>query len=107
LHCYTGYERLRFGTVLTRNDKHRKVGVYYVTGQANFARLIHLFNGIWFMIEKKTISIFSVYNNQYTHTCFSKTMSIGTQFFKCMLCGFIDAEGSFSARKNVPRVKMD
>ena len=36
---------LGFGKILTRTDKHRNVGVFYVTGKDNFIRLAHLFNG--------------------------------------------------------------
>ena len=47
---------LGFGKILTRTDKHRNVGVFYVTEKDNFIRLAHLFNGnLVTEYKKKTI----------------------------------------------------
>jgi hypothetical protein len=38
-------KELGFGKILFRNEKHRNVGVFYVSSKENFTRLIAIFNG--------------------------------------------------------------
>jgi hypothetical protein len=55
--------------------------------------------------RKQFQSWLAAYNNQYTQHVLVKQCQLVPSFSNAWLCGFIDAEGSFSARKNVPRVK--
>lgn len=98
---------LGFGKVLTRTTKvltctgkHRKVGVFYVTGKDNFIRLAHLFNGnlVTSYKKKQFKAWLSVLNKQYS--CFIENIQSDTQpsFKHAWLSGFIDAEGCFAAR---------
>ena len=98
---------LGFGKVLTRTSevgtrtgKHRKVGVFYVTGKNNFIRLAHLFNGnlVTSYKKKQFKTWLSVLNKQYS--CFIKNIESDIQpsLKDAWLSGFIDAEGWFAAR---------
>lgn len=91
---------LGFGSVLTRTDGHREVGVYYITGKDNFARLIHLFNGnLVCDFKKQQFKVWlDVYNKQYSQCEVYKQSVILPSFHNAWLSGFIDAEGCFSAR---------
>jgi hypothetical protein len=71
-----------------------------MSGQANFTRLIHLFNGnlVYGWKRKQFQSWLAAYNNQYTQHVLVKQCQLVPSFSNAWLCGFIDAEGSFSAR---------
>lgn len=91
---------LGFGSILTRTDNHRNVGVYYVTGKPNFLRLVHLFNGNIICNHKKTQfkQWLHVFNTQYNQQIDFIDNTIIPSFNNGWLAGFIDAEGYFSAR---------
>lgn len=91
---------LGFGRILTRTDKHRNVGVFYVTGKQNFIRLARLFNGN-LITDHKTIQFkawLKVLNKQYDVEIEAIKSNIKPCFSNSWLSGFIDAEGYFAAR---------
>ena len=92
--------RLGFGKILEKKELDRFVGVYYITGKANFTRLIHLFNGN--LICKYNKNQFKLwldqYNLQYLDNIQYLDRNIQLSFFNGWLSGFIDAEGSFNAK---------
>lgn len=91
---------LGFGKILTRTDKHRNVGVLYITGKDNFIRLAHLFNGnLVTKYKKKQFKAWlNVLNKQYSEQIQMIQSCIKPSFSHCWLSGFIDAEGHFAAR---------
>lgn len=91
---------LGFGKILTRTDKHRNVGVFYVTGKDNFIRLAHLFNGnlVTEYKKKQFKAWLHVLNKQYSEQIQVIESCIKPSFTHCWLSGFIDAEGYFAAR---------
>lgn len=91
---------LGFGRILTRTDKHRNVGVFYVTGKHNFIRLAQLFNGNLITNHKKTQfkAWLKVLNIQYDLKIEVINSNIKPCFNNAWLSGFIDAEGYFAAR---------
>jgi hypothetical protein len=91
---------LGFGKILTRTDKHRNVGVFYVTGKDNFMRLAHLFNGnlVTEYKKKQFKTWLNVLNKQYSEQIQIIESCIKPSFTHCWLSGFIDAEGDFAAR---------
>jgi hypothetical protein len=88
---------IRTSQIQTRTGKHRKVGVFYVTGKENFIRLAHLFNGnlVTSYKKKQFKTWLSVLNKQYS--CFIEKIEseIQPSFKNAWLSGFIDAEGCF------------
>jgi len=46
-------KELGFEKILIRSEKERNVGVYYVTSEKNFFRLINIFNGNFSTYYKK------------------------------------------------------
>jgi hypothetical protein len=100
---------LGFGTILTRIDKHRNVGVFYLTGKENFLRFIHLFNGnLLSTYKKEQFKIWlNTFNKQYGYNISYIDSYIPVSFNSAWLSGFIDAEGSFKARiKNCNTSKL-
>lgn len=91
---------LGFGKILTRTDKHRNVGVFYITGKHNFIRLAHLFNGNLVTNHKKQQfkAWLNVLNKQYDQQIEAINSDIQPSFNDSWLSGFIDAEGYFAAR---------
>lgn len=91
---------LGFGCVLKRTNKHRNVGVFYVTGKDNFVRLAHLFNGNLVSSYKKNQfkNWLHVLNAQYDQQLLFIDSYLIPSFNNAWLSGFIDAEGCFSAR---------
>nr|YP_010003154.1 hypothetical protein JXY92_mgp10 [Ulva torta]AZP40266.1 hypothetical protein [Ulva torta] len=91
---------LGFGKILTRTDKHRNVGVFYITGKHNFIRLAHLFNGNLITNHKKHQfkAWLNVLNKQYNQQIEAINSDIQPSFNDSWLSGFIDAEGCFAAR---------
>ena len=63
---------LGFGKVLIRSEKERNVGVYYVTSEENFFRLITIFNGNLSTNYKKEQfkQWLNVFNIQYKRNIF-------------------------------------
>lgn len=85
----------RTSKVRTRTSKHRKVGVFYVTGKEHFVRLVrlaHLFNGnLVTSYKKKQFKTWpSVLNKQYS--CFIKNIESDIQpsLKDAWLSGFIE-----------------
>nr|UCS09841.1 hypothetical protein [Percursaria percursa] len=100
---------LGFGKILTRTEKHRNVGVFYVTGKTNFIRLAHLFNGnlITSYKKKQFTEWLAVFNKQYNQEILLIDSNIKPCFISPWLSGFIDAEGCFAARvKNCHTSKL-
>jgi LAGLIDADG endonuclease len=93
-------QTLGFGSILTRTDKHRNVGVYYITGKDNFIRLVNLFNGNLISNYKKNQfkTWLEVFNKQYNQQIQYIESNIEPTFNNSWLSGFIDAEGCFAAR---------
>lgn len=91
---------LGFGKILTRQDKHRNVGVLYITGKENFIRLAHLFNGnlVTSYKKKQFATWLNVLNKQYNIQILLIKSNIKPVFNNPWLSGFIDAEGCFAAR---------
>lgn len=94
---------LGFGSILTRTDNHRRVGVFYVTGKPNFERIAHLFNGNLVSVKKKEQfkTWLATLNNQYRTEIPFIDSSIQPSLGDPWLSGFIDAEGCFAARVRV------
>ena len=100
---------LGFGKILTRTDKHRNVGVFYVTKKENFIRLAHLFNGnLVTNYKKKQFQMWlEVLNKQYKTSIKNIKSDIPPSFNDGWLSGFIDAEGCFITRvKNCHTSKL-
>lgn len=91
---------LGFGTVLKRIHNDRYVAVFYVTGKNNFIRLAHLFNANLLSSNKKNQfkKWLTVLNAQYDQRICYIDNAITPCFNNAWLCGFIDAQGCFSAR---------
>lgn len=91
---------LGFGKVLIRAEPARNVAVYYVTGQENFRRLIHLFNGNLVSHAKKTQfeKWLQAFNLKYKCNVKLLNQSVEPCWSNGWLSGFIDGEGSLSAR---------
>ena len=93
-------KELGFGKILLREESHRRVGVFYVTSEKNFFRLITIFNGnICSNYKKKQFKKWlEVYNKQYNNYIEFNTRLIKPSLNSAWLSGFIDAEGSFQGR---------
>jgi hypothetical protein len=91
---------LGFGSILTRTDNNRNVGVYYITGKDNFLRLAYLFNGNLITKHKKDqFKIWlNVLNRQYNYPIMFIESTLVPSFENAWLSGFIDAEGYFATR---------
>lgn len=91
---------LGFGKVLLRPEKHRDVGVYYVTGKKNFLKLIHIFNGN--ICTKHKLKQLEVWINYYNEIYKDDIKFINRlnkpSLNNAWISGFIDAEGSFQGR---------
>lgn len=92
--------QLGFGKILERKELERFVGVYYITGKDNFTRLIHIFNGNLICEYKKNQFKLWLdqYNIQYNENIKYIDRNIKLNLNNGWLSGFIDTEGSFSAR---------
>jgi hypothetical protein len=93
-------KELGFGSILTREEFNRNVGVYYITGQKNFHKLVTIFNGNLSSEYKREQfkKWLSVYNIQYKQNIKFKENTMEPGFNNGWLAGFTDAEGSFGAR---------
>lgn len=93
-------KELGFGKVLIRNEPHRNVGVFYVTKEENFYRLITIFNGnICSNYKKEQFKKWLYqFNTQYNKNVEFKDRSVKPSLNTAWLSGFIDAEGSFTGR---------
>lgn len=93
-------KNLGFGKILIRNEPHRNVGVFYVTSEINFFKLITIFNGNLCSNYKKNQfkNWLNVFNNQYKKDIIFIDRIIKPSFYTGWLSGFIDAEGSFTGR---------
>lgn len=91
---------LGFGKIQIKDEPHRRVGVFYVTGKENFTRLIHLFNGN--LCSEYKVKEFekwvNTYNTCYDQKIFSKQSLNTFTLNDSWLSGFIDAEGYFESR---------
>lgn len=93
-------KNLGFGSVLIRKEDQCHVGVYYVTGQKNFERLVNLFNGNLVTNHKQDQfkNWLDTYNKQYNQNIFYILNINNPSLQHGWLSGFIDALGCFSAR---------
>lgn len=93
-------KELGFGKVLIRSEKQRNVGVFYVTSEENFLRLINIFNGNLSSNYKKEQfkNWLNVFNNQYKKNILFKDRLVLPSLSTRWLTGFIDAEGCFTGR---------
>lgn len=96
---YTIKKTLGFGSILIRQNP-RNVGVFYVSGEKNFLRLVYLFNGHLHVPKKQQQfkKWLEVFNKQYGYNILYQASSMNPCFNNAWLCGFIDAEGCFRAR---------
>ena len=92
-------KHLGFGSVLIRKNP-RNVGVFYVTGETNFLRLVNLFNGHIHTGNKQRQfkKWLNTFNKQYGYHIRYKNCSLVPDFHNAWFSGFIDAEGRFIAR---------
>lgn len=92
-----------------RKEFHRRVGVFYVTSEENFLKLITIFNGNLctnYKIEQfqKWLQTF---NKQYHRDVKFLERSVKPSLNSAWLSGFIDAEGCFLGRvKNCRTSKL-
>ena len=93
-------KELGFGKVIIRNEPHRNVGVFYVTSENNFYKLITIFNGNLCSNYKKEQfkQWLSVFNTQYNRNVELTQSVVKPSLNTAWLSGFIDAEGSFTGR---------
>ena len=86
-------KELGFGKVLIRSEKQRNVGVFYVTSEENFLRLINIFNGNLSTNYKKEQfkNGLNVFNNQYKKNILFINRSILPSLNTGWLSGFADA----------------
>jgi len=93
-------KELGFGKVLIRNEPHINVGVFYVTSELNFYKLITIFNGNLCSNYKKEQfkKWLSVFNTQYNRNVEFNPRLVKPSLNTAWLSGFIDAEGSFTGR---------
>lgn len=93
-------KELGFGKILIRDEPHRNVGVFYVTKEENFNKLITIFNGnICSNYKKEQFKrwLFQ-FNIQYKKNIKLKDRLVQPSLNTSWLSGFIDAEGSFIGR---------
>lgn len=92
-------KELGFGKVLIINEKHRNVGVFYVSSKENFTRLIAIFNGnLSTNYKKEQFRVWlDTYNKQYgaSEKITFKDKLIKPSLFSGWISGFCDAEGCF------------
>jgi len=86
-------KELGFGKVLIRSEKQRNVGVFYVTSEENFLRLINIFNGNLSTNYKKEQfkNGLNVFNNQYKKNILFINRLILPSLNTGWLSGFADA----------------
>ena len=91
---------LGFGKVLIRKQEDRLVGVYYITSQNDFFKIISLFNRNLVSKYRKDqfFKWLKVFNSQYNQNIIYIDNKPEPSFNHGWLSGFIDAEGSFVAR---------
>jgi len=102
-------KELGFGKILIRSEKERNVGVFYVTSEDNFLRLVTIFNGNLSTYYKKEQfkNWLNVFNNQYKKDIFFIDKLIIPSLNTGWISGFIDAEGCFRGRiKNCKTSKL-
>lgn len=94
---------LGFGKIIIRDEPHRNVGVFYVTGKDNFIRQIKIFNGNIRSIYKQNQFEQWVknYNLYYNEDIQIKKNSTFLSQRDSWLSGFIDAEGCFETRYRI------
>ena len=93
-------KELGFGKVLIRSEKNRNVGVFYVTSEKNFFKLITIFNGNLSTLYKKEQfkNWLNTFNNQYNKNILFIDRLVSLSLNSGWISGFIDAEGSFTGR---------
>lgn len=93
-------KELGFGKVLIRSEKNRNVGVFYVTSEENFLRLITIFNGNLSTLYKKEQfkNWLNTFNNQYNKNLLFIDRLVSPSLNSGWISGFSDAEGCFSGR---------
>ena len=86
-------KELGFGKVLIRSEKQRNVGVFYVTSEENFLRLINIFNGNISTYYKKEQfkNWLNVFNNQYKKNILFINRLVLPSLNTGWLSGFADA----------------
>jgi Proton-conducting membrane transporter/NADH-Ubiquinone oxidoreductase (complex I), chain 5 N-terminus/LAGLIDADG endonuclease len=93
-------KELGFGKVLIRSEEKRNIGVFYVTGEENFMRLITIFNGNFSTLHKKEQfkEWLNVFNDQYKRNILFIDNLVQPSLKTAWLSGFADAEGCFTGR---------
>ena len=93
-------KELGFGKVLIRSEKHRNVGVFYVSSKENFTRLMAIFNGnLSTNYKKEQFRVWlDIYNKQYSMKITFKDKLVKPSLSSGWISGFSDAEGCFYGR---------
>lgn len=93
-------KELGFGKVMIRSEKHRNVGVFYVSSKENFTRLITIFNGnLSTNYKKEQFRVWlDTYNKQYSMNILFKDRLVKPSLSTGWISGFSDAESSFTGR---------
>jgi hypothetical protein len=93
-------KELGFGKIIIRNEKHKNVGVFYVSSKNNFTRLITIFNGnLSTNYKKKQFKIWlDTYNKQYNMNIVFNDKLVKPNLSSGWISGFSDAESCFTGR---------
>ena len=93
-------KELGFGKIIIRNEKHRNVGIFYVSSKDNFTRLITIFNGnLSTNYKKEQFKIWlDTYNKQYNMNIVFKDKLVKPDLSSGWISGFSDAKSCFTGR---------
>lgn len=93
-------KELGFGKVMIRSEINRKVGVFYVSSQENFTKLMVIFNGNLSTNYKKEQfrRWLDAYNKQYNMNIAFIDRLVKPSLSSGWISGFTDAEGCFYGR---------
>lgn len=93
-------KQLGFGKVLIRNEEKRNLGVFYISGEKNYLRLVKLFNGNFstFYKREQFNKWLNTFNKQYKNNVPFIDKLIQPSLTSAWISGFSDAESSFTGR---------
>lgn len=90
-------KELGFGKILIREQSNRRKGIFYVTSEENFLKLIRIFNGnLCYDYKKEQFKIWlEMFNKQYNKNIGFEKRLIKPSLNTAWLSGYIDATGNF------------